>query len=688
MRQSNKLHHCERCGKDFARLEHLQRHERSHTKERPFQCAICVKAFTRKDLLARHNRLTHRAGVVPAPGPQEAPYSPNSLARALATAGASDIDGLIPDQPRGGNQLVGNFAENATSDLPRVQPWTVSDLSDLQTSWDFSTDDFTSFMDSVVIPSNPFSPSYQPMPTFSPDYAVHEPSYVRPNISAQLLFGGGFQEITPDDTAMSPFSSCLPSLQPEDDSPTLAPPRSASGNSQFIVTTECRAHLEQELIQLGDIVPDEFVLPSRHTLSRLVISYFRGFHEHYPFLHASTLSLDKLSPGPLLGVFALGARYSREPEMSTDLFSAAKAVALEQMRQQRQAGLTETLTSWRKSQAPGVQGGNEISTSQGKDSAKDLELIQAFIVLIALATWFNREPDAYEAMSMRSIVDSLLRESAMGDTESCQPPSWRAWIRSEMMKRTKLVAFCLFNIHTIADSEQARKKTTKSEEAPAKFQESLELLFEYHSTSGHEQPAPFSSLGGFGLIHAIIQRIWLFRHTQFSRHRERGDLVFSEIARSLSTWSPGLIANEKLTRAALHCAHALSIPVQLGLKFVAKTQVVYWSNQHAFCSLECAVLLAKWLEAVTQPHLSLARTPAEEKVLVFVAQLIIETDCTQNLHGIFQKRTMLSAVTVRLWAALYDCDSVWELVNLIGQSLTAYADLLEARYSTQRTLRS
>ncbi|KIW14918.1 hypothetical protein PV08_07703 [Exophiala spinifera] len=45
---------CSFCGHEFSKMEHLQRHERSHTGERPFECATCEKRFSRRDVLNRH----------------------------------------------------------------------------------------------------------------------------------------------------------------------------------------------------------------------------------------------------------------------------------------------------------------------------------------------------------------------------------------------------------------------------------------------------------------------------------------------------------------------------------------------------------------------------------------------------------------------------------------------------------
>jgi transcription factor STE12 len=41
------------CGRLFKRLEHLKRHVRTHTQERPYVCGICEKKFSRSDNLAQ-----------------------------------------------------------------------------------------------------------------------------------------------------------------------------------------------------------------------------------------------------------------------------------------------------------------------------------------------------------------------------------------------------------------------------------------------------------------------------------------------------------------------------------------------------------------------------------------------------------------------------------------------------------
>lgn len=52
---TGKSHACH-CGKRFRRAEHLKRHQRAHTEEKPHHCVLhgCGKAFGRSDNLAQH----------------------------------------------------------------------------------------------------------------------------------------------------------------------------------------------------------------------------------------------------------------------------------------------------------------------------------------------------------------------------------------------------------------------------------------------------------------------------------------------------------------------------------------------------------------------------------------------------------------------------------------------------------
>jgi len=90
------------CGRLFKRLEHLKRHVRTHTQERPYVCNICGKKFSRSDNLAqyslmltfancRHRKTHDRTGATHSPSGRNTPCDST---RNTPVSGDEDVDAL------------------------------------------------------------------------------------------------------------------------------------------------------------------------------------------------------------------------------------------------------------------------------------------------------------------------------------------------------------------------------------------------------------------------------------------------------------------------------------------------------------------------------------------------------------------------------------------------------------------
>jgi hypothetical protein len=147
--------------------------------------------------------------------------------------------------------------------------------------------------------------------------------------------------------------------------------------------------------------------------------------------------------------------------------------------------------------------------------------------------------------------------------------------------------------------------------------------------------------------------------------------------------APLFTRSSHVDRAILQCIHALSIPIRVGIAFVACTQIMNGGIQHPLCTLECALLLSTWLgnvsEAVRTSGLSSLRED-ERKLLGMIASLIKETDRASTLEtneaDEFYIRRM-AATVVRLWAETFRRPHIFQTVCVVGDTLSLVADILE-----------
>ncbi|KAK1140236.1 hypothetical protein N8T08_010533 [Aspergillus melleus] len=159
-----------------------------------------------------------------------------------------------------------------------------------------------------------------------------------------------------------------------------------------------------------------------------------------------------------------------------------------------------------------------------------------------------------------------------------------------------------------------------------------------------------------------------------------------QIARALSE-SPPIARSPRLIMALLHSAHALSIPVRLGIDFVARTHSFFWSIQHSLCSLECAFLLSRWLLSIPMTQSEQRLSEHERKLLLWIKSMMDETDMAVDPPGPPDvdfmaspyKAKQLSVAIVRVWARTFKGNTSWAIVDLVGSSLDAYAGLLETQ---------
>ncbi|OAA68258.1 Transcription factor [Niveomyces insectorum RCEF 264] len=404
-----------------------------------------------------------------------------------------------------------------------------------------------------------------------------------------------FPSVQPDLRDMNPEAGSQ--RVPDEGSNTMRAPAWRIGVADHTV-------IKNRLDEFSSVLPSDFVCPSRHTLTRFLEGYISGFHEHLPFLHLPTLSPADLSPELILAILAVGAQYRFENHRGNALWYAAKAIAFEQIRRRHShevhsllptssaysphstrpspsAGYRHSFNSMQH-ERPLTQDTHREPYSPNTPQSR-LETIQALTLLFAIGLW-GPKAILHEALSLQSLLALLVRDEGLESEPSSQAPDWDTWIRIEGSTRTKLIAFCFFNLCSIVYNTPPLLLTSEVNlclpqpsrlwrmETAWQWQEarqsyppvdmSLQDAFSriLHRDTPQTTLTHVPSLGSYVLIHAFIQHIYLLKQTSFAIASpygvQRGLKVedVEEVAHGLRLWQIGFEHHRQL-RAAESAHH-------------------------------------------------------------------------------------------------------------------------------------
>ncbi|KAJ5105835.1 hypothetical protein NUU61_003182 [Penicillium alfredii] len=135
---------------------------------------------------------------------------------------------------------------------------------------------------------------------------------------------------------------------------------------------------------------------------------------------------------------------------------------------------------------------------------------------------------------------------------------------------------------------------------------------------------------------------------------------------------PRLPAGPHLLPAILHVTHALSIPVKLGVEFVARSHAFVWSIQYSLWDCQTRRPLddheSRLIGGITD-NVEEGRNSSDEDLF---PGPVSPSDCAY-----------LAFAAVKLWARLIKGNEQWVMLRMIGESRDIYADLCRDRHISQ-----
>ncbi|KAJ5378803.1 hypothetical protein N7509_011922 [Penicillium cosmopolitanum] len=593
--------------------------------------------------------------------------------------------------------------------------------------------EFTHFLDSIGLPAEwlPFEAD----PSQMQDIGIEDVQKPIPPLSGTAK-------------ATEKYSRWLERRFPFSIMATLEPPQATGKVSRFNISEDQRFRLAASLEDFRNVIPD-FTLPSRHTLTRYLTSYFEGFHPHIPFIHIPTFRFSECSAELVLAMMTIGAQYRFEHRNAEKIFHVSKAVLYERMNRESQSGYPMASQYGDQNQS-GAAGAPPL---HGRWRC--------------YATW-ERAGLVQEAFQIQGQLVQHLRDVGLTEPYSDargQPLDWYEWADQESIRRTKLIAFCFIHIHSLAynvypslrsseihmrlpcstiewiANNAVEWEAAQQARGPQQlfFQDALTLLLQKSRSAVPLEPIP-APLGNYMLLHGLLQRIHIVSElslpnglhstglpteelnkieralrswtsvwqqapeSSLDPHNDNGPIPFTSSSllglayvrlslnlgpyRRLETRDPATIADAlyrspkpersyRLIPALIYAAHALSIPVRLGIDHIARSQAFFWSVRHSLASLECAVLLSKWLFTLAEAGPDQALSENESRILRWTQCIVEEAYSSIDLEDESEaplnlEPPALGMAVLKLWSRLFKRNTQWPFINCLGNSLEQY----------------
>ncbi|KAJ5135977.1 hypothetical protein N7448_004531 [Penicillium atrosanguineum] len=327
---------CPVCAQDFKKAEHLARHLRSHTKEKPFNCPVCNKAFARQDTLLRHSRSHATDDICGCPQVQNDPSINGSHASDLNPELNSNDAAFsgIPEVPLGLD--AGSLADNIMA--PMSPPKSIDKLTPSLSIGD----------------NNTYPAQLTPLPSLfsletsdawknqpSPPPAVWD---YRPDRDWEtLLTGDDFDLNAVNLSLLYATADYVPTFDTLPDSEVARPtsqPASRTENEHAkgrALTVQKKWHTFSEATPSGQMTPDQSqeglidesyrkrlterlqqrvqhgILPSTPFLDLSIQAYFSKFHPLFPVVHMPTFRPSTQNSVLLLSICSIGSLFVGSP---------------------------------------------------------------------------------------------------------------------------------------------------------------------------------------------------------------------------------------------------------------------------------------------------------------------------------------------------------------------------------------